>query len=202
MADFAGHFDSAAQQHAAATRGMWTFLATEVLFFGGMLAVYTVYRLQYPGAFRAGSHHEELVLGTINTAVLMASSFIIALATSALAHGRRLLTLGSLLAAAALGCVFLAIKFSVYAEKIHVGLVPGPSFSGAPPQMELFFGLYFMMTGVHALHLAMGVVTILVLAARVYRRSATLTQLENTALYWHFVDAVWVLLFPLFYLVR
>lgn len=195
-------FDSAEQQHDTATRGMWAFLATEVLFFGGMLAVYAVYRLQYPGAFRAGSLHEELNLGTINTAILLTSSFIVALSTSAFANGKRVVTITGLLAAALLGCAFLAIKFTEYAAKVHGGLLPGPSFTGEPPQMELFYALYFMMTGVHALHMAIGVVVLLIMAARAHRRTLRATPLENAALYWHFVDAIWVLLYPLFYLVR
>ena len=202
MAEVAMQFDTTEQQHDTATRGMWAFLATEVLFFGGMFAVYTVYRLRYPGAFRAASLHEELNLGTINTALLLASSFIVAVSTTALAKGKRKLTVACLLAASLLGCGFLAIKFTEYAAKVHAGLLPGRSFTGEPPQMELFYSLYFMMTGVHALHMAIGIVFLLIMAARAHSSTLRITQLENTALYWHFVDAIWVILYPLFYLVR
>jgi cytochrome c oxidase subunit 3 len=202
MADLALSFDTPEQQHAAAVRGMWTFLATEVLFFGGMLAAYTVYRLRYAAAFRAGSAHEALVLGSINTAILLTSSFLVAVSTLAFAHGKRALTIAALLAAAGFGAVFLAIKFTEYADKVRDHLVPGRSFASTPPQMQLFFALYFMMTGVHALHLAIGVAVLSVMALRTQRRTLRASQLENAALYWHFVDAVWVLLFPLFYLVR
>jgi cytochrome c oxidase subunit 3 len=177
-------------------------LATEVLFFGGMFAVYAVNRLHFSAAFVAGSSHEDLLLGTSNTAILLTSSLAVATATLAWTHKKRVLSVLCLLGAAGMGCAFLGIKAYEYAEKVQHGLLPGHAFTGEPERMELFFSLYFMMTGVHALHLSIGVVVMLVMAARAYRSTATEAQLENSALYWHFVDAMWVILFPLFYLVR
>jgi cytochrome c oxidase subunit 3 len=202
----AHQFEDAAQQREAATLGMWVFLATEVLFFGGMFLGYTVYRIAYPQIFHIASNHTLLLAGTINTAILLISSFTMALGVRA-AHERREAATAVLLAVtAALGCVFLVIKGFEYRHEIHEGLFPGSGFrmpDGDAHLGRLFFYFYFLMTGVHALHVAIGVVFLGGAAMRLVLtlRSARLTtSVELLGLYWLFVDLVWVFLFPLIYL--
>ncbi len=212
-----------AQQHAAATLGMWLFLATEVLFFGGLFATYAVLRHKTFDAFVAGSEHLNLLLGAVNTAVLLTSSLTMALAVHAAQAGRRLLTawLGLTLL---LGAAFLAVKAVEWREDYAQGLIPGvnwdpaawqgPHDQPAPPgvaprvdpkQVEMFFLIYFSMTGLHALHMlaGLGVLAYLIVRAWQGRYSPRYyTPVEVVGLYWHFVDVVWIFLFPLLYLVR
>jgi cytochrome c oxidase subunit 3 len=202
----AHHFDDLEQQHAASWIGMWVFLATEVMFFGGMFACYTVYRFWYPQAFASGSNHLDVWLGAINTVVLIGSSFTMALAVYNAETGRRKPLIHFLLLTIVLGLVFLGIKFYEYHTKFAEHLVPGSSFQYEGPlarQAEIFFSLYFAMTGMHAVHMIIGIglLAALVLKARRGRFSALYhTPVELTGLYWHFVDIVWIFLFPLLYL--
>ncbi|MBI2897028.1 MAG: cytochrome c oxidase subunit 3 [Deltaproteobacteria bacterium] len=198
------------QQQAASTLGMWVFLATEVLFFGGALTVYAVYRLVYPAAFSAASNHLDVRIGAVNTVVLIGSSLTMAIAVwSARRNGPRStrMLVGSLAMTALLGSVFLAIKATEYSAKLAAGLFPGPAFRfpGAHARpAELFYSLYFVLTGLHALHLAIGIGVVAVVAARAARGRYDLEYhgpVEITGLYWHFVDVVWIFLFPLLYLV-
>jgi cytochrome c oxidase subunit 3 len=222
----AHHFDDAQQQYAAAEIGMWVFLATEVLFFGGLFTGYAVYRSFYWRAFSAGSHELDVVLGTINTGVLLASSLTMALAVHAAQSGSRRATVWFLVATLALGGTFLGIKGWEYIHKFEENLFPGAAFayspheaagpaaeeaSGAsgqpihPRRVELFFSFYFAMTGVHALHMIVGgglLVWLVVLARRGRFTPNYSTPVEMVGLYWHFVDIVWVYLFPLLYLIR
>ena len=203
----AHQFDDADQQREAASLGMWVFLVTEIMFFGGMFTAYVVYRVLFPHAFGAASNELDVFLGTTNTAVLITSSFTMALAVHAAQTGRRG-RLGAMLGVTMLlGAAFLVIKTWEYAHKFHEGLVPGPFFTYHGPdakQAELFFSLYFAMTGFHALHMVigLGLLTWLVLGARraLYGR-AYHTPVEIVGLYWHFVDIVWIFLFPLLYLI-
>jgi len=203
----ASHFTSAGQQRDTAAIGMWTFLASEVLFFGGLFTAYIVYRWSYPKAFAQGSRELDVVLGTLNTAVLITSSFTMALAVMGGRRGSRRMQVGCLLLTAALGLAFLGIKGFEYAHKFETGHVPGGHFawSGPDPHLvEMFFLLYFIMTGVHALHMIVGVGVITVLARRAWRRPFTPGRhdpLEMAGLYWHFVDVIWIFLFPLLYLI-
>ncbi len=205
----AHQFDDAVQQHDASGLGMWVFLLTEILFFGGLFTIYTVYRSLYPAAFGHASTHLDIRLGTINTAVLIASSLTMALAvhTAQVSRNGRLVAL-FLVATIALGGVFLGIKGVEYAQKFHEHHVPGPSFhyEGADPQQaELFFCLYFLMTGLHAIHMVIGVGilgVLVVMALRGRFGPGYYTPVELTGLYWHFVDIVWIFLFPLLYLVE
>jgi cytochrome c oxidase subunit 3 len=203
----AHHFDDVAQQHEAASIGMWAFLVTEVMFFGGMFLAYTVYRILYPQTFAHASHHLDVRLGTVNTAVLIGSSFTMALAVHGAQVGWRRGVTRALLATMALGAVFLVIKASEYGHKFHEGLVPGPGFTYPGPdahQAQLFFSLYFVMTGFHALHMVIGIglLSWLALGARRGRFGpGYFTPVELTGLYWHFVDIVWIFLFPLLYLI-
>jgi cytochrome c oxidase subunit 3 len=205
---FAHQFDDAEQQHEASALGMWLFLVTEILFFGGLFTVYVAYRSAYPGAFGHASNHLDVRWGTINTAVLIASSLTMALAVRAAQVGRRRALSLCLLLTIGLGSVFLAIKGVEYGHKFHEGLVPGPTFTYAGEDAEpaeLFFSIYFAMTGLHALHMVIGIGVLAVLFWRARRGrfdAAYYTPVELAGLYWHFVDIVWIFLFPLLYLIN
>jgi cytochrome c oxidase subunit III len=200
------HFDSPEQQKTASTLGMWLFLVTEIMFFGGMFTCYIVYRTFYPTAFAAASHELDITMGAINTAVLICSSLTMVLAVSAAQIGQRKSTVAFLLLTIVLGVVFLGIKAVEYHEKFVHHHVPGPSFhfdGPDPANAQLFFSLYFAMTGVHALHMVIGIVLLAILAVRAQRGDFTseyYTPIDMTGLYWHFVDIVWIFLFPLLYL--
>ena len=201
-------FESLDQQHEAASLGMWIFLVTEVMFFGGAFTAYAAYRAAYPEAFQAASNHLDLTLGTLNTGVLLLSSLTVALGVHAAEGGRRRALAGFLLATIFLGTVFLGIKGLEYVHKYEENLVPATaafSFEEADPRhAEVFFGLYFTMTGLHALHMLIGLAVLGVLTAQAWRGAydeAYYFPVETTGLYWHFVDIVWVFLYPLLYLV-
>ncbi len=205
--DLQPQFANLAQQHVAGQLGMWVFLVTELMFFGGMFCSYTIYRGRYFEAFRAGSEHLKIALGTTNTAVLLGSSLTVALAVRAAKSGRRSLVVGWLLATIVLGTTFLVIKFTEWGLEYHESLLPGWAFSFEEkylPEAQLFFSLYFIMTGVHGLHMIIGVAAWLCLTAWVWRVDASnrrATAIEITGLYWHFVDIIWIFLFPLLYLI-
>ncbi len=216
-AALASHFDDLDQQRYAATLGIWAFIATEVLFFGGMFTAYLVYRFNYPQAFAVGSHyiastHHGLLLGTINTGVLLLSSLCVALGVHACQTRRHKQVIVYLLATAVLAVAFLAIKGTEYSFKFEENLFPGAEFNyhlfdgqlAQPKRVELFFSLYFAMTGLHALHVVIGMALLLVMAWLEWREAYPrdyVTPIEVSGLYWHFVDVVWVFLYPLFYLV-
>lgn len=205
----AHQFDDARQQHESSYLGMWVFLATEVLFLGGLFAGYSVYRFVYPDAFRAASRHLYVLLGATNTAVLLCSSLTMALAVGAAQRGRRRALIALLLITMLLGLAFLGIKAVEYYLDYQEGVVPlqGFDFRLAGPgagQQRLFFGFYFAMTGLHALHLIIGIGLIGAMAALAWRRRFSAeysTPIEIAGLFWHFVDIVWVFLFPLLYLI-
>jgi cytochrome c oxidase subunit 3 len=185
--------------------GMWVFLASEVLFFGGLLLAYLYGRTHWPQGFGEGSRHTDVVLGTLNTGMLLTSSALVALAVASHEHAPRRGWGPWLLAAgAALGLAFLAIKGVEYRQEWREGLFPGPGFALAQtPGAELFFMLYFVMTALHALHLFIGVVLLAVFSwgAGQVRAWAPQRRLEVAGLYWHFVDVVWIFFYPLLYLV-
>jgi cytochrome c oxidase subunit 3 len=203
----AHHFDDTVQQHYAASLGMWVFLATEIMFFGGALLCYIVYRTHYADAFAHASHHLDVTLGTTNTVVLITSSLTMALSVWSAAADRRRTLLAMLSLTMLLGATFLGIKGYEYAHKFHEHLVPGPNFrySGPEPaEAQLFFSLYFVLTGIHAVHMVigLGLLTYLLLRARRGAFDALWsTPVELVGLYWHFVDIVWIFLFPLLYLI-
>jgi cytochrome c oxidase subunit 3 len=213
---------------------MWAFLVTEILFFGGLFLAYAIYRWSFPAAFALSSHHLDITLGGVNTVVLIASSLTMALAVHAAQTGARRGLLGFLLLTLLLGAGFLGIKAVEYRHKYLEHLIPGPAFSmppgegparnvapdpavaaGVPAEelpasadlqrhAQIFFSLYFAMTGMHALHMVigLGLLAWLLLQARLGRFSpATHAPVEIVGLYWHFVDIVWIFLFPLLYLV-
>jgi cytochrome c oxidase subunit 3 len=204
----AHQFDSLEQQREASSLGMWVFLLTEVMFFGGMFTAYAVYWSSYPEAFGEASRHLDITLGTLNTGVLLVSSLAVAFAVQASEHGNARRAEAFLLATMALGAGFLAVKGYEYLHKVEEMLIPGTAafqFEGADPRhAEIFFSFYFTMTGMHALHMIIGIVImgVLVIQTRrgLYDRDYYF-PIETTGLYWHFVDIVWVFLFPLLYLV-
>ena len=206
-AHVAHQFDDAEQQQAASELGMWIFLATEVMFFGGMILAYTVYRFTYPLPFAHASQHLDAILGGVNTGVLLGSSFTVALAVHAARTGARRLLLGALGVTIVLGGVFLAIKGYEWHHHYREGLVPGVRFIPTGPEANaigLFFWLYFAMTGVHALHLTIGIGVMTVIAFLAWRghfSPAYHNPVEIAGLYWHFVDIVWIFLLPILYLV-
>jgi len=203
----AHHFEDLEQQNEAATLGMWVFLVTEILFFGGLFVTYLVYRSSYPGAFSAASHEMVIWAGTLNTAVLITSSLTMALAVRAAQLGDRRSLIWLLLATMALGCVFLGVKAFEYRTEFIEHHVPGPGFQFEGPylrQAQIFFSLYFVMTGLHALHmiLALGIMAVMLwwsIRGTITREYAS--PIEISGLYWHFVDIVWIFLFPLLYLI-
>jgi len=203
----AHQFDEVEQQRRAVTLGMWAFLVNEVMFFGGLFLTYTIYRVLYPGPFHDGSHHLDPTLGTVNTVVLIASSLTMALAVWSAERGKRRPLVGFLLATLALGMVFVGIKAVEYHEKWVDHLVPGPYFVWHGPDgshVQLFYSLYFAMTGFHALHMLIGfgLLTWLIVDALRGRFGPTYwAPVETVGLYWHFVDIVWIFLFPLLYLI-
>jgi len=203
----AHQFEDLEQQHDAATLGMWIFLVTEVMFFGGLFAGYTMYRSVYPSAFAEGSRLCEVALGASNTLVLITSSLTMALAVYAAQRGRRRLIVVFLAATMALGVVFLGVKFLEYFHKYQEHLVPGLNFAHGGPsarQVELFICFYFGLTGLHALHMIIGLGVLIVMTVFAWRgrfSPAHHAPIEVAGLYWHFVDIVWIFLFPLLYLV-
>jgi cytochrome c oxidase subunit 3 len=203
----AHHFESLDEQKEASSLGMWLFIAQEVMFFGGLFLAYTVYRNLYPGAFEEASHHLDWKLGGFNTAVLIFSSLTMALAVRAAALGRRKQIVLFLLATVLLGGVFLGVKVVEYGDKFEHHLVPGAGFQFPGPNArpaQIFYSLYFAMTGLHALHMVIGIPIILAIAWMAHRGRygpAYHTPVEMTGLYWHFVDIVWIFLFPLLYLI-
>jgi len=213
VADVAHHpalahqFDSLGQQTEAATLGMWVFLVTEVLFFGGLFLTYAVYRSFYPAAFSAASHELDILLGGINTAVLITSSLTMALAVHAAQLGQRRLLMIFLVVTMVLGTVFLGIKAVEYYHKFAEHNVPGATFQFEREHQrhaQIFFSLYFIMTGLHAIHMIIGIAVLLVMWIWAWRGRITSDYagpIEISGLYWHFVDIVWIFLFPLLYLI-
>jgi cytochrome c oxidase subunit III len=240
--NLAHHFDSYDQQQQAASLGVWVFLVTEIMFFGGLFTAYILYRSKYPEAFIAGSHQLDVKLGTINTVVLIFSSLTMAMAVRSAQLGKSKAIVGFLIATIVLGSVFLGIKATEYHHKWVEHLIPGESFhideahlptlhgkpvisdlpTGivgesradvpliTPPRTDiqahtqLFFFLYFAMTGLHALHMIIGVgllAWLIVPSMRGRFDANNHNYVEGIGLYWHFVDIVWIFLFPLLYLV-
>jgi cytochrome c oxidase subunit III len=204
------HFDTLEQQHEASTLGMWLFLITEVMFFGGLFMAYTLYRIWYPEAWAEGSRELDIRLGGFNTVVLIASSLTMAFAVRTAQTGYRRANIGWLLATMVLGLTFLVVKFFEYKEKFELHHVPGYDFHITGPHanlagpMEIFFSLYFTMTGLHALHMLIGFGILSVITWMSYKNRFSpewYTPVEMSGLYWHFVDIVWIFLFPLLYLV-
>ncbi len=217
----AHHFDTPVQQYDAAKLGMWVFLGQELLFFSGLFVAYGIFRVWHPEAFAAASHHLDKTMGTVNTVVLLFSSLTAALAVRASQKGEKNQTSLLLVVTIACAVIFLVVKFFEYRHKFHSGLLPGRyfgiprSFPGGvvlrgeevpelPYGAAAFFSLYFVMTGVHALHIIIGIGVLAWILVRNLRGEFTkefFTPVDNVALYWHLVDLVWIYLFPLLYLI-
>lgn len=182
--------------------GMWMFLASEVLFFGGLFVSYAVYRSFNEEAFRIAGEHTEIVYGTINTVLLLTSSLTMTVALRAATANMRDLTLVCLAITAALGFAFLICKGLEYREDLKEHLFPGPHFPLSPPATQMFWGFYWIMTGIHAVHLTGGIAIVLVVLVLFKRRVIPVqgSTMEGVAIYWHFVDSVWLVLYPLLYL--
>ena len=201
------HFSDVHQQRESAKIGMWVFLLTEILLFGGLFAFYVFYRSWNPEIFHNAHVHLNLAMGTINTFVLITSSLTIALAIRSMQQGDRTKTIRFLAATLFLAGVFLVIKYFEYSHKIHLGQLPGQLYSytgieGTNP--HIFFSVYFTMTGLHAIHViaGMGAITwVLYRTAKNHFNEEYYTPIEMTGLYWHLVDVIWIYLFPLLYLV-
>ena len=202
-------FDTADQQKDASTLGMWIFLITEVMFFGGMFAAYTIYRSTYPTVFAIASSSLNVTIGAINTCVLLLSSFTMVMAVRAGQLGHRKLIVFFLILTLFFGCIFLGVKAYEWTEKYQEHHMPGQiafHLEGTDLQgpAKLFFSLYFAMTGLHALHMVVGVgiLSFLIWETRRGTYSAEYyTPIDISGLYWHFVDVIWIFLFPLLYLI-
>jgi len=221
------HFENMEQQREAGTLGMWVFLVTEIMFFGGMFLAYTLYRSTYPAAFASASNHLDITLGAVNTGVLIFSSFTMAMAVYFTQTGKQRPQVLCLVLTLLLGLTFLGIKAVEYHDKYEDHLIPGrliPSRPFGPAvaqggdldphklhllpgatvrQVELFYWLYFAMTGMHALHMIIGagLLTFLLIFSLKGRFDPEYhSPVEVIGLYWHFVDIIWIFLFPLLYL--
>jgi cytochrome c oxidase subunit III len=185
--------------------GMWFFLFTEILFFGGMFLLYSIFRSLYAQAFHAAATEENLWLGTVNTVILLTSSLTMALSISAVKRGANLLSSRLQAATLLMGLAFLVIKFFEWKAKMALGIYPdSPVLLKLGKGEILFFGLYYTMTGLHGLHVLVGCIVIAFMLFFTRRETVNrkdYARLENTGLYWHFVDIVWIYLFPLFYLI-
>jgi len=202
------HFESLEQQKDASTVGMWVFLITEVMFFGGLFMAYFAYRQAYPAAFASASNKTNLLIGAFNTTVLICSSLTMALAVRAAATGKKNLIVLFLIVTLILGSAFLGVKGYEYHDKWVHNEVPGAHFEcegcADAGHASLFFALYFGMTGLHASHMIIGAVILVVLILKAAKGEFTprwFTPVEMFGLYWHFVDIVWIFLFPLLYLI-
>jgi len=192
------------KDYQGAKLGMWIFLFTELLFFGGLFILYSSYRAIYPHDFHEGGRHLNVVLGVVNTVFLLTSSLTVAVSISALRKGNRRLTLQCLGATIVLGVLFLANKYIEWSEEIRRGIYPnGPELEKLPNGEKIFYGLYYSMTGLHGLHVLAGVAVLTVMLAFVIKNRVTATdyvKLENAGLYWHLVDVIWIFLLPMLYL--
>ncbi len=201
------HFKDMAQQFDAAKIGMWLFLVTEVLLFGGLFVGYGIMHAKHPEAFMAAHHHLDRTLGALNTVVLLFSSFTMVLAVWAAQTSRRNLLILFLVLTLLCAGTFLVVKYFEYAHKFHEGLLPGKYYShegDTVPGQFLFFSFYFMMTGLHGIHVVIGMLAILWILGRAIRgdfSSKYFSPVDITGLYWHLVDLIWIYVFPLMYLI-
>ena len=207
-AELREQFETPGQQKEISTLGMWIFLVTEIMFFGGLFLAYAIYRREFAGAFAVASNTLDVVVGAVNTAVLLCSSFTMVLAVRAAQIGSRKALIWFLVLTILLGGVFLGVKAYEWNLKFEEHHVPGPTFhlEGTQEQgpAQLFFSLYFTMTGLHALHMVVGEGLMLFLLWQAYADKYTpkyYTPVDIGGLYWHFVDIVWIFLFPLLYLI-
>lgn len=190
----------------ASKLGMWLFLFTELLLFGGLFLVYTIYRYLNADAFLHASYNLNVILGTVNTVVLLTSSWTVAMAVTAMQKGDIKLSVKMIDATIFFAVVFLVIKYFEWTAKFEHGLFPGMEhYNTLVPGSKLFFFLYFFMTGLHGLHVIVGSVILIFVLTAISKKKTNPGKymfLENAALYWHLVDVIWIFLFPLFYLIH
>jgi cytochrome c oxidase subunit 3 len=201
------HFTNMTQQFEAAKLGMWLFLVTEVLLFGGLFVGYGIMHSKHPEAFVAAHHHLDWRLGALNTIVLLLSSFTMVMGVWAAQTGQRKKLIAFLLLTVILAMVFMGVKYVEYSHKFHEGLLPGKFYShqgDTVPGQFMFFSFYFMMTGLHGIHVLLGIVAILWITFRAWRGHFSAQYygpVDIVGLYWHLVDLIWIYLFPLMYLI-
>jgi cytochrome c oxidase subunit III len=185
--------------------GMWLFISTEILLFGGLFLLYSMYRLKNPAEFHSGSMELSRFFGTLNTCILITSSLTVALSIHYLRESKKARAIVYLLSTIGFAFGFLIVKAFEWTEKFHHGLFPKSHILLSKPHGEiLYFGLYYMMTGLHAMHVIVGICVLSVYLARVARGTISASRpiyLMNAGLYWHLVDLIWIFLFPLFYLI-
>lgn len=206
MSDVAGALQEPwpdlALQREGVSFGIWVFLVSEVLFFAGLFITYAIYRFFNAQAFSEAAAHTAIFYGSLNTAILLTSSLTMTIALRAASVQLRNITLYCLAATAVLGTGFLIVKGLEYRDDIAQNLIPGPHFPLSPPATQLFWGLYWIMTGIHAIHLSAGILVVLAVIFLFQRRIIPVqgSTMEGVATYWHFVDSVWLILYPLIYL--
>jgi cytochrome c oxidase subunit 3 len=207
------HNEHAVESHAhvhrddvGAKMGMWLFLFTELLLFGGMFLIYAVYRFQFPAEFHIAGMELNTTIGAVNTIVLLTSSLTMALSITALQKGNKFLSIIMLSSTLVFAFMFMVNKFFEWGAKFSHGIYPGSDEMLNKQNGEiLFYGLYYMMTGLHGLHIVIGIVILAIILVMVIKDKITPTnfvKLENSGLYWHLVDLIWIFLFPLFYLIQ
>jgi len=207
MPQVAAHFASLEVQHHAARLGMWLFLATEILLFAGLFVCYACYRFLFPEAFAAASRQLDLLLGTINTLVLITSSFTAAMAVHYAKEARNKMVVWMFVLTILMAGGFLVIKYFEYAHKFHEGQLPGQyyHFAGIQlPGVSLYFTIYFLSTGLHAFHVIVGMLVLAWVTTKAMRNEFSYhnyTAVELGSMYWHLVDLVWIFLFPMLYLI-
>jgi cytochrome c oxidase subunit 3 len=192
------------KDYEGAKFGMWLFLFTEILLFGGLFILYSAYRARYPLEFHEGGQHLNVVIGVGNTLILLTSSLTVALSLTAIQKGARRTSILCLAATIFMGAVFLLNKYIEWSGEISRGLYPNsPVLLQRPKGDQIFFGLYYSMTGLHGLHVFAGILVLSIMLVFVVRGKISKTdfnKLENAGLYWHLVDVIWIFLLPLFYL--
>lgn len=203
------HFERPQQQVDASKLGMWLFLATEVLIFGGLFVAYAVYHNLHPDLFKAAHHFLDVRMGAFNTVVLLFSSLTVVLAIHGAQQGKKQMVMLNLFITLICAGIFLVVKYVEYSHKFEAGLLPGYYFTNAtipnPDQAHIFFGIYFLMTGLHGIHVVIGMIVLVWLMWRTHKdefNSQYYSPLELGGLYWHLVDIIWIFLFPLLYLIR
>lgn len=186
--------------------GMWLFLLTELLLFGGMFLLYASYRFMYPDAFKVAAMNLDTLIGAVNTILLLTSSLTVVIAIIALRRNQKTFSIYMLMFTVVAGGAFLVNKYFEWSAKFHHGIYPkGPAMADMSDGENVFFGLYYVMTGLHALHIVVGLVFILFMVYFIIKDKQTADnnqRLENAGLYWHVVDIIWIFLFPLFYLIH
>lgn len=204
----ADHYAYPEQQVEAGKLGMWLFLATEILLFGGLFVAYSIFNYLHPAEFKEAHKFLDVSLGALNTVVLLFSSLTVVLAIHAAQQNKKKWVVINLVITIACAATFLVVKYFEYSHKFHAGLLPGMYFTNGvisnPDQAHIYFGIYFLMTGLHGIHVLIGVIVLTWLLLRTIRgdfSSQYYLPLELGGLYWHLVDVIWIFLFPLLYLI-